>query len=335
MADVMEERIASIERTAGFGFVIGAVFLALAVVLHPVFPEVNRTNLVLQEIAKSRGETWMQFHAFMAVGFIIVTIAFSAFAFLLHLKGSSGTASIVGTCALLGGGIWVTFLSAELYAYRFFANLYGVDPGGSTMLFSTVWFWKLGALFAAGALFFVAVAFMGVTAVKREILPVWMGWGGALFAIIGLLIYLVEFWGSTATGAASQPMQWPAVRYGVGLPLQLWMLGVGVILLRRYFSRPAPMRTASLRPAGGSVRKTGTEHAPSHSPSATPAPPSAPPPARPAGASGPGTDAPRSAPSRIPHPARAPEPEPGPGPQANPEQGEGHKRPPPPQIFPG
>jgi hypothetical protein len=284
----------------------------------------------------------MQFHAFMAAGFILVTIAFSAFAFLLHLKGSSGTASIVGTCAILGGGIWVTFLAAELYAYRFFANLYGVDPGGSTMLFSTVWFWKLGALVAAGALFFVAVAFAGVTAVKREILPVWMGWGGAFFAIIGLVVYVIDFWGSTATGAATQPMQWPAMRYGVGLPLQLWMLGLGVILLRRYFTRPMPMRAAPVRPAVQAARRTGArEPAPSHVP---PTPPAAPagtypgpasvPPA--GGAPAPGADAPRPAPSRIPHPARAPEPDEGPAAPPGPAPGAGPpKRPPPPQIFPG
>lgn len=259
MADVMEERIGSIERTAGVGFVFGSILLAIAVVLHPVFPEVNKTNLVLQAITKSRGESWMQLHALMAAGFVIVTIAFSAYAFLLHLKGSSGSASIVATSALLGGGIWVTFLSAELYAYRFFANLYGVDPGGSTMLFSTVWFWKLGALVVAGALFFVAVVFAGLTGVKREILPVWLGWGGALFALVGLLIYGMEFWNSTATGAATQPMQWPAVRYGIGLPLQLWMLGVGVLFLRRYYTRPAFQRGFVSRPAGEGLARGAVE----------------------------------------------------------------------------
>ncbi|MBI4364333.1 MAG: hypothetical protein HY568_02795 [Candidatus Latescibacteria bacterium] len=334
----MEERIASIERTAGFGFVLGSILLALAVVLHPVFPEVNRTNLVLQAIAKSRGESWMQLHAFMAVGFVIATIAFSAFAFLLHLKGSSGTASIVATCALLGGGIWVTFLCAELYAYRFFVNLYGVDPGGSTMHFSTVWFWKLGALVFAGALFFVAVAFAGVTAAKREVLPVWLGWGGAFFAIIGLLVYVMEFWGTTATGAATQPMQWPAVRYGIGLPLQLWMLGVGVIFLRRYFSRPVRMRMTHARPAGEPAGRRGHESPvrpaaevpPSHGAGVHPAAPASAP--RPAGTEAP----PRPAQSRIPHPARAPEPEDVPPTPPSPEPGAGPpKRQPPPQIFPG
>lgn len=319
MADVMEERIGSIERAAGFGFVLGSILLALAVVLHPVFPEVNRTNLVLQAITKSRGESWMQLHALMAAGFVIVTVAFSAFAFLLHLKGSSGSASIVATCALLGGGIWVTFLSAELYAYRFFANLYGVDPGGSTMLFSTVWFWKLGALIVAGSLLFVAVVFAGVTGAKREIIPVWLGWGGALFALVGLLIYLMEFWSSTATGAATQPMQWPAVRYGIGLPLQLWMLGVGVLFLRRYYSRPMPRRAAAARPAEPAPRKAPESQVPSA-------------PAAAAGASHPaGMDAPRPAQARIPHPARAPEPETAPSPRPIPEP----ERPKPPQIYPG
>src|SRR3989442_10886653 len=156
MADVMEDRIHSIERSAGFAFVIASVMLGSTMLLHPVFPDVNRTSLVLQRITSARGDAWMQIHAIMAAGFAIAAMAFCALAFLLHMKGSSGSASIVSTCALLGGGIWVTFLCAELYAYRFFANLYGVDPGGATMLFSTIWFWKVGALVAGGVGVFLA-----------------------------------------------------------------------------------------------------------------------------------------------------------------------------------
>src|SRR2546425_6736368 len=171
MADVMEERIRSIERTAGFAFVIASVLLGTTMLAHPLFPDVNKTNQVLQTITSSRGEAWMQVHAIMAAGFAIATIAFCALAFLLHMKGSSGSASVVSTCALLGGGIWVTFLCAELYAARFFTNLYSVDPGGATMLFSTIWFWKVGALVAGALLFFGAVAFSGVAGVKRDLFP--------------------------------------------------------------------------------------------------------------------------------------------------------------------
>jgi len=322
MADVMEERIRSIERTAGFSFVIAAVVLGTTMLVHPVFPDVNNTGKVLQAITGAKGEAWMQVHAIMAAGFAISAIAFCALAFLLHLKGSSGSASIVTTCALLGAGVWVTFLSAELYAYRFFANLYGVDAGGATMLFSTVWFWKLGALYAGALFFFGAVIFAGVAAVKRDILPIWLGWGGALVAIVGALVYVMDFWSTTATGAASQPMQWPAMRYGVGLPLQLWMLGVGVMMLREYFaSRPMAARVTHPRPV---------EHMPRRAPESV-APP-------PAGTAGVGTpESPRPMPPRVPHPALAPDPEPGP-PSARPGQATGTdpgKRPPPPQIFPG
>src|SRR5206468_7244397 len=139
---------------------------------------------------------------------------------------------------------------------------YGVDPGGATMLFSTIWFWKVGALVAGALLFFGAVAFSGVAGVKRDLFPLWLGWGGALVALVGALVYILDFLSSTATGAASQPMQWPAMRYGVGLPLQLWMLGVGVILLRRYFSR-TPMRVTYPRPearTSGSAPRRPSEH---------------------------------------------------------------------------
>ena len=327
MADVMEERIRSIERTAGFAFVIASVLLGTTMLAHPLFPDVNKTNQVLQTITSSKGEAWMQVHALMAAGFAIAAVAFCALAFLLHMKGSSGSASIVTTCALVGGALWVTFLSAETYAIRFYTNLYGIDPGGATMLFSTLWFWKIGALNAGALLFFAAVLFGGMAAVKRELIPVWLGWGGALLAGVGAMVYVGDFWSTTATGAASQPMQWPAMRYGVGLPLQLWMLGVGVIFLQRYFSR-TPMRVTYPRPearapgAGAPRRLSESAARPSAEPAHT------------QGASGVAPGAPAA--PRIPHPAFAPDPEPAP-PQSAPRGPEAGapKRPPPPQIFPG
>ncbi|TMQ61715.1 MAG: hypothetical protein E6K77_09490 [Candidatus Eisenbacteria bacterium] len=317
MADVMEERIHSIERTAGFAFVIASVVLATTMLVHPVFPDVNRTSAVLQVITSARGDAWMQVHAVMAAGFAVAAIAFCALAFLLHMKGSSGSASVVSTCAVLGGGIWVTFLCAELYAYRFFANLYGVDPGGATMLFSTIWFWKVGALVAGALLFFGAVAFSGVAGVKRDLFPLWLGWGGALVALVGALVYILDFLSSTATGAASQPMQWPAMRYGVGLPIELWMLGVGAIFLKRYFAGNSRVRVTHTRVMGEPISRRSSEVRGSTAPTAfsgVAKQPAAPDPARPV-------------PPRIPHPALAPDPEP--------EQPGPPKRPPPPQIFPG
>jgi len=317
MADVMEERIHSIERTAGFAFVIASVVLATTMLVHPVFPDVNRTSAVLQVITSARGDAWMQVHAVMAAGFAVAAIAFCALAFLLHMKGSSGSASVVSTCAVLGGGIWVTFLCAELYAYRFFANLYGVDPGGATMLFSTIWFWKVGALVAGALLFFGAVAFSGVAGVKRDLFPLWLGWGGALVALVGALVYILDFLSSTATGAASQPMQWPAMRYGVGLPIELWMLGVGAIFLKRYFAGNSRVRVTYTRVMGEPISRRSSEVRGSTAPTAfsgVAKQPAAPDPARPV-------------PPRIPHPALAPDPEP--------EQPGPPKRPPPPQIFPG
>ncbi len=327
MADVMEERIHSIERTAGFAFVIASVILGTTMLVHPVFPDVNKTGLVLQAITGQNGEAWMQVHAIMAAGFAIAAVGFCALAFLLHLKGSSGSASLVSTCALLGGGIWVTFLCADLYAARFFANVFSVDAGGATMLFSVVWFWKIGALEAGALLFFGAVVFSGVAAVKRDLIPLWLGWGGALVALVGALVYIMDFWSTTATGAASQPMQWPAMRYGVGLPIELWMLGVGAIFLQRYFTRPMPVRVTHQRTSGEHAPRRAPEHAPTPAGSGVPSGAWQPPPPDPS----------RPAPPRIPHPALPPDPEPESQQRPAPQRPapEGPKRPPPPQIFPG
>jgi len=50
MADVMEERIRSLQRCAGWCFVLGSILVGIAILVFPSFPEVNRTNLVLSKM---------------------------------------------------------------------------------------------------------------------------------------------------------------------------------------------------------------------------------------------------------------------------------------------
>ena len=95
---------------------------------------------------------------------------------------------------------------------------------------------------------FVAAIAAGSAANGRGILPVWLGLGGPIFAAIGLLVHLFDFLGATATGGAINPMRSAFARYGVGLPLQIWMLGTGAVLLRDWRERatvlPPQTRTA-------------------------------------------------------------------------------------------
>jgi hypothetical protein len=250
MADVLEERVRSLSLSAGVAFAAAAVLLALSIVLYPSLPSANETNRVLEVLVKEGTGSWMWLHAFMVLGFVLVTIGFAALAFLLHLRGSSGPASVISSCALLSGALWTGFLSVEFFVHPFIKNLMGVEPGLATMLFNTYWFWKMGALWVAGLLTFVAVIASGTTATARGILPLWLGWGGAVFATLGLLIYVFEFYIATATGAAINPMRGGFARYGVGLPLQLWVLGTGAIFLRDYRERVStlPPQTRSRVP---------------------------------------------------------------------------------------
>ena len=234
MLDVMEERVRSIEICAGLGFSLGALVLSTSLVLYPKLPPANQTNLILDAITKQDITSWMGLHAMMVIGFLLATVGFTAFGFLLHLRGSSGPAAVVTTGALLGGTLWVTFLSLEFFVGPFLKNLYIVDPGLATMLFTTIWFWKMGALALGGVLLFATVIAAGLSGTSREILPVWLGWGGAFFGVVGILIYVFEFWSASAIGSAINPMRGAGVRFGVGLPLQLWMLGVGGSLLSAY-----------------------------------------------------------------------------------------------------
>ena len=247
MADVMEERVRSIQLCAGVTFALSALILSICLALYPTLAPANQTNLILDALAKQDVGGWMWLHAWMVVGFLLSTVGFTAFAFLLHLRGSSGAASITSVSALVGGGIWATFLSMELFVGPFLKSYYPIDPGLATMLFTTVWFWKMGALAVGATLLFMAVISAGTAGVTREIIPIWMGWGGALFGVVGILVYLFEFWTSTATGSAINPMRSAGVRYGVGLPIQLWMIGVGATLLRDWRSKamalPPQMRT--------------------------------------------------------------------------------------------
>ncbi|MGE5175515.1 MAG: hypothetical protein ACM3JJ_03995 [Hyphomicrobiales bacterium] len=248
MADVMEERVRSIGLTAGICFVASAVVLAISIVLFPSLPPANETNRVLDVLVKQDNGAWMTLHAWMACGFLLATVAFTALSFLLHLRGSSGPASIASVSALVGGALWAAFLSLEFFVHPFLANLMPVDPGLGTMLFNVVWFWKMGALWLAGLLFFVAVVAAGWAANVRGILPAWLGLGGTVFGAIGILVYLFEFMGASATGGAINPMRGAFARYGVGLPLQAWMLGAGLVLIGDWRSRartlPPQVRTA-------------------------------------------------------------------------------------------
>jgi uncharacterized membrane protein YgcG len=261
MADVMEERVGSIQTYAGVGFALGAVVLSLSLAVFPSLPPANQTNLVIEAMAKEGIGWWMGLHAAMVAGFLLAAVGFASFAFLLHLRGSSGPASVVTVCAVVGASIYVSFLSMEFFLPAFIRNLYSMDPGLATMLFSAVWYWKMGALAIGSVLLFAAVIAAGLGGASRDVIPVWLGWAGAVVGSIGILIYLFDFWSSTVTGAAINPMRMTAVRFGVGLPLQVWMLAVGATLLRerREHMRvippqartPVPRRDPTRPPASG------------------------------------------------------------------------------------
>jgi hypothetical protein len=101
----------------------------------------------------------------------------------------------------------------------------------------------------------------GLGGASRDAIPVWLGWAGAVVGSIGILVYLFDFWSSTVTGAAINPMRMTAVRFGVGLPLQVWMLAVGATLLRERREQvrvippqartPVPRRDPARPPASG------------------------------------------------------------------------------------
>jgi len=60
-------------------------------------------------------------------------------------------------------------------------------------------------------------------------------------------LYAFEFMNASTVGAAINPMRGPIGRWGVGLPLQVWMVAVGATLLRDFrdhaVSLPPQVRT--------------------------------------------------------------------------------------------
>ncbi len=256
MADVMDERIRAIQVTAGIGFTLGAILVALSLFLYPTLPPANETNLVVDALSKQGAGGWMMLHAVLVLGFVLVAIGFTAYGFLLHLKGSSGAAAVATACALVGATLWAGFLSAEFFVHGFLMNLISIEPGLGTMLFSIYWFWKLGAIAVGAALLFAAVVAAGWGGLTRKLQPAWLGGGGMLFGAIGLIVYGLDFLAASATGAPINPMRNPAVRFAVGLPLQLWLVGLGAMLLSEWWSKAA----GSVAPGSGrrdTVRTTG------------------------------------------------------------------------------
>ena len=253
MADVMDERIRGIQITSGIGFTVGAILVALSLFLYPSLPAANETDKVVEVLAKLPAGWWMVLHAMLILGFLLVAIGFTGYGFLLHLKGSSGAASVVTACSLIGGAVWTVFLCGEFFVHPFLANLISIEPGLGTMLFSVYWFWKMGAIAVGAVLLFAAVAAAGTAATTRGLLPIWLGWGGALVAVIGIVVYALDFLAATATGAPINPLRTVFVRYAVGLPLQLWLLGVGAMLLMEW-----SQRTPSGAGVGGSGGRRDT-----------------------------------------------------------------------------
>lgn len=244
MADVMDERIRAIQITSGIGFTAGAFLVALSLFLYPSLPAANETNKIVEILSKQESGGWMMLHAALVLGFVLVAIGFTGYGFLLHLKGSSGAAAIITACSLIGGTLWAAFMSAEFFVHPFIMNLVSIEPGLGTMLFSIYWFWKLGAIAIAAVLLFAAVAAAGLAGTSRGLQPVWLGWGGAFFAVLGILVYVIDFLSAGATGAPINPLRTPFVRFAVGLPLQLWLGGVGVMML---------MEWANKRPVGSGI----------------------------------------------------------------------------------
>jgi hypothetical protein len=250
MADVMDERVRAIQVTSGVGFVSGAILIALSLLLYPSLPPANETNRILEILAKQGSGGWMMLHASLVLGFVLVAIGFTGYGFLLHLRGSSGAASVVAACSIIGSTLWAGFLCAEFFVHSFVMNLWSIEPGLGTMIFTLYWFWKLGALAVGAVLVFTAVAAAGLAGTARGLQPVWLGWGGALFAVIGIVVYSLEFLSASATGAPINPLRGPFVRFAVGLPLQLWLLGVGGMLLMEWSGK----RPMSAPAGGGGVR---------------------------------------------------------------------------------
>jgi len=247
MADVMEERIRSAGLTAGISFALGALLIAVCIMLFPELPPANETNRILEVLVRQDNAGWMWLHAVLTAGFVLATIGFVSLGFMLHFRGATGPASAGMACAVIAGSLWAAFLSAEFFVHGFIRNLIGIDPGLATMLFNTYWFWKMGALWTAGMLLFAAVMTLGLAASARGVLPAWLGFGGALFATFGVILYAFEFLNATTIGAAINPMRGPIGRWGVGVPLQLWMVAVGASLLRDHRERatvlPPQVRT--------------------------------------------------------------------------------------------
>lgn len=241
MADVMEERIRSAGLTAGIAFALGSLLIAISIVLFPELPPANETNRILEVLVRQDNASWMWLHAALAFGFVLATIGFVSLGFMLHFRGATGPASAGMAAAVIAGSLWAAFLSAELFLHPFIRNLMGVDPGLATMLFNTYWFWKMGALWLAAVLLFIAVIAEGIAASMRGLLPAWLGLGGAVVATFGVILYAFEFLNATTIGAAVNPMRGPLGRWGVGLPLQLWMMAAGATLLRDYRERASAL----------------------------------------------------------------------------------------------
>ena len=88
MADVMEERIRS-GLTAGISFALGALLIAVCIMLFLELPPANETNRILEVLVRQDNAGWMWLHAALAAGFVLATIGFVSLGFMLHFEGAT------------------------------------------------------------------------------------------------------------------------------------------------------------------------------------------------------------------------------------------------------
>jgi hypothetical protein len=212
-------------KVGGYFALIVAVMQIIGNGLHPPIPTV--TTEALELIAGT--SYWIAVH-------VLITISY--FMFIPFIVGASAAFKDrksplvrVGTVlVLVGAGIGAVQISTHLTLFKYLADQYVAISDAAlqqtiTFTYEAFWPWNVALEVAHLVAIFIAAFLFGIAILQEDVFPRWLGNLGLASGAVstaGILIGKIVM--NSRTGD---------IVFGVGLlPLVIWIIAIGVLLLR-------------------------------------------------------------------------------------------------------
>jgi len=218
-------------RMGGYFALIVGVMQIVGNGLHPPIP--TETVAALTLIATT--SFWIPIHVIITISYFMF-IPFAIGASALFKDQNSPYIPVARALVFVGAGLGAAQILTHLTFFKILANQYVVADAATqaniTFIYEAFWPYNVALEIVHLVAIFAAVSLFGLALLQESVLPRWIAWvgvGGGALAILGIL--------------ASKLVINNDLVFGVSLlPLLVWILAVGINLLRL---KAAPQTTAA------------------------------------------------------------------------------------------